>query len=211
MHTIQNSNIMCDAKKMLEVIGFFAPTKEQEETMLSCYVMNSGKKRKAETMFMAMEVHAAKKVAAASQELSRENFEGKIALIEEIGALKFQLKNPSRSNAGQATILPIDENKGASSADADVDREYGDVDDDLESDLNNGDCHDDDDIEDNIEEERIRARLTTLFKNKTEESLRNKQIIKEQGSQIEHQTKMRKKWFETRNQKEGEESADFSE
>ena len=114
MHTIQNSNIMCDAKKMLEVIGFFAPTKEQEETMLSCYMMNSGKKRKAETMFMAMEVHAAKKVAAASQELSRENLEGKIALIEEIGALKFQFKNPSRFNAGQATIPPIDENKGAS-------------------------------------------------------------------------------------------------
>ena len=66
-------------------------------------------------MFMAMEVHAAKKVAAASQELSRENFEGKIALFEEIGALKFQLKNPSRLNAGQASIPPIDDNKGASS------------------------------------------------------------------------------------------------
>ena len=163
---------MCDAKKMLEAIGFFAPTKEQEETMLSCYMMNSGKKRKAETMFMAMEVHAAKKVAAASQELSREYFEGKIALIEEIGALKFQLKNPSRLNAGQATIPAIDENKGASSADVDVDREYDDVDDDLES---------------------YRSRLATLCKNKTEESLRNKQIIKEQGSRIEHQTQMRKK------------------
>ena len=67
----------------------------------------SGKKRKARTMFIAMEMHTAKKVAAAIRVLTKENFE-----------LKLELKHPFHLNTGQLG-RSIDESKdGAQNIDA---------------------------------------------------------------------------------------------